>query len=53
MTKFRAFAAFFMPSTPRFTDIAIGEMTDSQLRRAGISKSELLHVKFSGLSSYG
>ncbi|MDQ2091322.1 hypothetical protein [Marimonas arenosa] len=52
MTRIRAFAARFLPA-PRFSDIAIGEMTDIQLRRAGLSKAEVLHRTFSGLTTCG
>ena len=53
MTNFRAFTARLFPATRRFSDIAVGEMTDSQLRRAGLSKAEMLHRTFSGLSTCG
>lgn len=53
MTLFRAFAARIFPVAPRFTDIAIGDLTDSQLRRAGLNKAEVLHRTFSGLSTCG
>ena len=53
MTAFRAFAARFLPAAPRFNDIAIGQMTDSQLRRAGLSKAAMLHRAFSGLCTCG
>ena len=53
MTKFRAIAARIFQVAPRFSDIAVGEMTDSQLRRSGLSKAELLHRTFSGLSTIG
>jgi hypothetical protein len=53
MTKFRTFAARFFPATPRFSDIAIGDLTDSQLRRSGLNKAEMLHRTFSGLSTCG
>ena len=53
MTSLRAFAARFLPGTRSFNDVAIGNMTDSQLRRAGLSKAEMLHRTFSGLSTCG
>ena len=53
MTNIRAFAARLFPAKSRFSDIAIGEMTDSQLRRSGLSKAEMLHRTFSGLSTCG
>lgn len=53
MTKIRAIAAFFMPSSRRFSDIAIGDLTDSQLRRSGMNKAELLHIRFSGFHTCG
>ncbi|WP_161594548.1 hypothetical protein [Marimonas lutisalis] len=33
----------------RFNDLALGSMTDDQLRRTGLSKAEILHRTFSGL----
>lgn len=51
MTRIRAFAARLFTSRPRFSDVAIGDMTDSQMRRTGLSKAEVLHRTFSGLST--
>ncbi|WP_188078207.1 hypothetical protein [Aquicoccus porphyridii] len=31
-----------------YSDLALGNMTDAQLRRAGLSKAEILHRTFSG-----
>ncbi|MDU8926511.1 hypothetical protein RXV86_03850 [Alisedimentitalea sp. MJ-SS2] len=53
MTSFRAFAARFLPGTRNFNDVAIGDMTDAQLRRSGLNKAEMLHRTFAGLSTNG
>lgn len=53
MTKIRALMAFLMPAAPRFHDIAVGDLTDNQLRRSGLNKAELLHVRFSGFHTCG
>ncbi len=44
---------FLFPFTYRtrrahYSDLALGDMTDAQLRRAGLSKAEILHRTFSG-----
>ena len=53
MTFFRALTARLFPAAPRFFDIAIGEMTDVQMRRSGLNKAATLHRTFSGLSTCG
>lgn len=45
MTKF--FAS--LTRKPAFVDAAISDLTDSQLRRSGLSKAVILHHAFSGL----
>lgn len=34
---------------PRYSDAALSDMTDAQLRRTGYSKAEIVHRTFSGL----
>ena len=51
MTAIRALFARLLPAAPHYTDIAVGNMTDSHLRRTGLSKAEILHRTFSGLST--
>ena len=53
MTTLRTFAARFLPGTRDFTAVAVGNMTDMQMQRAGLSKAEMLHRTFSGLSTCG
>jgi len=53
MTFFRALATRLFPAAPRFSDIAIGDLTDIQMRRSGLNKAATLHRTFSGLSTYG
>lgn len=53
MTTLRAIAARFFPAAPRFDTVAIGDMTDSQLSRAGLSRAGMLHHTFSGLTTCG
>jgi len=51
MTAIRALFARLLPAAPQYADIAVGNMTDSHLRRTGLSKAEILHRTFSGLST--
>ena len=53
MNMFRALTSLFAPAAPRFSDVALGNLTDTQLRRAGLSKAEMLHNTFSGLTTCG
>ncbi len=51
MNLFRALKALMFSTKPRFSDIAIGNMTDIQMRRSGLNKAATLHHTFSGLST--
>ena len=51
MTAIRALFARLLPAAPQYADIAVGNMTDSHLGRTGLSKAEILHRTFSGLST--
>lgn len=51
MTFFRAIVTLFSTPQRDFSDVAIGTMTDTQMRRTGLSKAEVLHRTFSGLST--
>ncbi len=53
MTIIRALLGRFRPAAPALGTIAIGNMTDVQLRRTGLSKAEMLHRTFSGLMTCG
>lgn len=52
MSIFRTLIARVRPASTHAFDIAVSDMTDSQLRRSGLSKAEMLHRTFSGLSTY-
>ena len=49
MTRILQFAVASLVALPRYNDIAVGNMTDSQLRRSGQTKAQILHRTFSGL----
>lgn len=49
MTRFFTYAAKALFTLPTYSDIALGDQTDEQLRRSGQSKAGILHRTFSGL----
>ena len=51
MTAIRALFAWLRPAAPSYADIAVGNMTDIHLRRTGLSKAEILHRTFAGLTT--
>lgn len=51
MNLFLAITARLFPVTHRFSSIAIGNLTDTQMRRSGLTKAAALHRTFSGLTT--
>lgn len=49
MIRIMHFAVQSLMTLPRYSDIAVADVTDAELRRAGLSKAEILHRKLSGL----